>query len=141
MTTRSLASVDDLCDTAEEKRAFEQNRRPVTLVDLANEVDARFDRRDLDWSTLFSYVVKHWEVLPILLEAPGAIRGVFGEVRPILELVTDPEEGWEELFIVVPTRETISRALARLKQLDAIWFVRASRRAGFAVNVTIELRV
>lgn len=136
-----LAAADELYDTIEERQAFEENRRPASLVDLAETVGAQFTLRDADWGSLFAYIVKHWDVLPVLVEAQEAIRAVFGEVRPILDLVTDPEEGWEELFVVVPVRDPVPRALERLKQLDSAWFARATRRAGFAINVTIERHV
>lgn len=141
MTTSGLASVDELYATIEERQAFEENRRPVSLVDLAEAVAAEFTLRDADWGSLFAYIVKHWEVLPVLIEARGAIRGVFGEVRPILDLVTDPDEGWEKLFVVIPVQESVPRALERLKELDSTWFLGAARRAGFAINVTIERHV
>ena len=76
--------------------------------------------------------------MPVLLEAPRAIHQVFGAVRPKLDLVTDPEDGWEKLFIVVPTGEPVAQALARLRRLDVTWLAEATRRARFAINVTIE---
>ncbi len=115
------------------------NRRLPSLVDLADVVESQYVLRcDLNWRDLFQYTTQHWEVLPILFEAPEKIREFFGDVRPILDLVTDLEEGWERLFLVIPTRGSVLQALERLKQLDAVWFVEAARRARFAVNVTIE---
>lgn len=136
-----LAAADELYDTIEGRQAFEENRRPASLVDLAETVGAQFTLRDADWGSLFAYIVKHWDVLPVLIEARGAIRGVFGEVRPILDLVTDPDEGWEKLFVVIPVRESVPRALECLKELDSTWFIAAARRAGFAINATIERHV
>ena len=78
------------------------------------------------------------EVGSLLSEAPGAIQQVFGQVRPVLELVVDPEENWEELFIVIPTAGSTDQALRQLRQLDANWFGDAARRAKFSANVTIE---
>lgn len=138
MTTGYLVPVAELYEAAEDKQAFEQSRSSVSLANLAEVVENRFALRETDWSSLFSYVSKHREALPILLEAPEAIREVFGDVRPILDLVNDPEEGWEELFIVIPVREAAPKALERLERLDSIWFAYAVRRAKFSVNVTVE---
>ncbi|MBI4610074.1 MAG: hypothetical protein HY726_13820 [Candidatus Rokubacteria bacterium] len=141
MAVSGLATADDLYDTIEQREAFEENRRPASLVDLAEAVSGQFTLRDADWGSLFAYIVKHWEVLPVLIEARVAIRRVFGEVRPILDLVTDPDEGWEKLFIVIPVRESVRMALERLRELDSTWFIGTARRAGFAINVTIERHV
>lgn len=138
MGTSLLASPSELCSTPEEQRAFEEARRSASLVEF---IQTHFALPDADWGGLFSYLLKHREVVPILLEAPVAIRQVFGEVRPTLDLVTDPEEGWDELFIVVPTQEPVSQALERLRRLDAEWFAESTRRAHFAINVTIAPHV
>jgi len=138
MTTGYLVSVAELYEAPEDKQAFQQSRSSLSLANLAEVVENHFALRETDWSSLFSYVSKHWEALPILLEAPEVIRGVFGDVRPILDLVSDPEEGWEELFIVIPVREPAVKALERLERLDSIWFAHAVRRAKFSVNVTVE---
>ena len=45
------------------------------------------------------------------------------------DLVTDPEEDREALFIVIPTTGPTELALRRLRQLDATWFDAAARRA------------
>jgi len=138
MTTSSLASPHDLCATDAEERAFERNRRPAFLVEFAEVVENSFALRDADWSALFHYVGERLELVSVLSEAPRAIRQVFGQVQPVLDLVTDPEEDWEELFIVIPTTGPTDQALRRLRQLDANWFGEAARRAKFAFNVTVE---
>jgi hypothetical protein len=129
-----LTPPSQLCSTREERRAFEDARRCTSLVEF---LQVHYALRQVDWGGLFSYLLEHEGAVAVLLEAPAAIRQVFGEVRPLLDLVADPEEGWEELFIVVPTREPAGRALEHLKQLDTEWFAESARRANFAVNVTV----
>jgi hypothetical protein len=98
-----------------------------------------FTLRNVDWGALFRYAREHPEVVSLLCEAPSAIRPVFGlDVRPVLELVVDPEENWEELFIVIPTSESTDQALRLLRLLDANWFNDAARRAKFSANVMVE---
>jgi hypothetical protein len=138
MARGHLAPVAELYEAPEDKQAFERSRSSVSLANLAEVVENRFTLRETDWSALFSYVSKHWEALPILLDAPDVIREVFGDVRPILDFVNDPEEGWEELFIVIPVREPAPKALERLERLDSVWFTDAARGAKFALNVTVE---
>ena len=138
MAALSLAAPHDLYDTRAERGAFEETRRPAFLVHVAEVVENSFVLRDADWDGLFSYIVQHWEMGPVLLEAPEAIRKIFGEVRLTLDLVKDPEEGWEQLFIVVMGREPVAQAVERLRRLDQSWFADAARLARFAINVTIE---
>ncbi|MBI2555785.1 MAG: hypothetical protein HYV92_15465 [Candidatus Rokubacteria bacterium] len=136
MTDASLLTPpSELCSTRDDRTAFEDARRCTSLVEF---LEAHYALRDVDWGSLFSYFLEHQGAVHVLLEAPAAIQRVFGEVRPLLDLVADPEEGWEELFIVVPTREPAGRALEQLKQLDAEWFAESARQAQFAVNVTVS---
>ena len=133
-----LASPRDLCTTDADVEAFERNRRPASFVRLVEIVENGFLLRNTDWGALFRYASEHPEVVSLLSEGPEAIRPVFGAVRPVLELVVDPEEDWEELFIVIPTSGSTDQALQQLKQLEASWFTEAARRAKFSVNVTVE---
>ena len=136
-----LASADDLYDSTADAAAFNESRRLAALGTLVDEVPEHFKLRDVDWNTLLQYVVRHPEVIDVIAEAPVAIRRIFGPVRPFLDLVRDPEEGWESLFIAVPTNEPARQALNRLQALDAQWFGDAARRSGFALIVTIETDV
>lgn len=138
MAISYLAPPHDLCDTPSEERAFERSRRSTLLVRIADLAEEQFVLRDADWGSLYSYLIGHGEVIPVLLEAPDAIRRVFGEVRPMLDLIEEPEEEWTQLFLVVPSREPVPQALERLRRLDHAWFADAARRARFAINVTIE---
>ena len=138
MTTSLLVPPRELCETDAEVQAFERSRGPASLVDLVEIVENSFALRDVDWSRLFRYASEHPEVISVLSEAPGAIRQGFGPASLVLDLVVDPEEAWEELFIVIITTRPVDQALSRLRQLDADWFVDAARRAKFTVNVTVE---
>ena len=138
MTTSLLVPPRELCETDAEVQAFERSRGPASLVDLAEIVENSFAFRDVDWSRLFRYASEHPEAIPVLSEAPVAIRQLFGPAPLVLDLVVDPEEAWEELFIVIITTRPVDQALSRLRQLDADWFVDAARRAKFTVNVTVE---
>lgn len=138
MTASSLASPHDLCTSEADERSFERNRTASLPVKVAEIVENSFTPRDVDWSDLFRYASEHPQIVSVLSEAPTAISKVFGEVRPLLDLVTDPEEDREALFIVIPTTGPTELALRRLRQLDATWFDAAARRANFALNVTVE---
>ena len=136
--TSLLASPHELCATSADEEAFERARQPALLVELVELIETHFSLRDADWASLLSYLHQHPPVISVLLEAPKAIRDAFGDVRPWLDLVTDPDEDWSQLFIVVPTVESALQGLERLRRLDALWFRDAAHRAEFAINVTVE---
>lgn len=138
MTTSQLALPRDLCKSDVELHAFERNRGPVSLVRLAETVENSFTLRQGDWSALFRYASEHPEVVPVISDAPTAIRKVFGSAPLVLDLVVDPEEAWEELFIVIVTTDSVDQSLRQLRKLDASWFGDAERQANFLINVTVE---
>lgn len=138
MTTSLLVPPRELCETDAEVQAFERGRGPASLVGFAEVVENAFALRDVDWSALFRYASDHPGLIPVLSEAPAAIQRVFGPAPLVLDLVVDPEEAWEELFIVIVTTRPVDQALSQLRQLDANWFADAARRANFTVNVTVE---
>ncbi len=136
MGTAMLASPERLFQTQEERASFEQARRPVALF---REISRRYKLRRADWGALLAYLLRHRDVIAVLLDAPERIRTIFGQAELFLDFLSDPEsEGWEELLIVVRTRLPVDQALGRLRQLDATWFTEASRPTHFAVGVTVE---
>lgn len=62
-------------------------------------------------------------LIEILFEAPGHIYRIFGQVPIHLELHHDPEEGWDELFIVVKSPYSAEEAIRFEKRLAEEWFL------------------
>jgi hypothetical protein len=62
-------------------------------------------------------------LIEILFEAPEKILKIFGEVRISLELHKDPEEGWDELFIIIKSNYEPEEAVRRKEQLTEEWFI------------------
>lgn len=140
--TIALALDTDLFESPDARRIFNEKRwYTVEPVRLAELVQDNFTLRQTDWRELFAYAAKHPDVVPVLAEAPAAIRRVFGNVRPYVEIVEDPEEKWRTLVVTVPTREAPAQALDRLDRLDATWFTDAARRCAFTMIVTVEADV
>lgn len=133
-----LASPHDLYPSEADEKSFERNRTAALPVTVAEIVKHSFTLRDVDWNALFRYVREHRAVAPVLAEASAVIAKIFGPIRPFLDLVADPEDGAEQLFIVIPTTGPPETAVRRLRELDAMWFNAAARRAQLALNVTVE---
>ena len=73
------------------------------------------------------------------VEASEEIEQIFEpDVRLFLELEEDPEEDFDELFIVIQTDKEGEEALALLSELDETWFLEVLPRARNLLNLTVE---
>ncbi|MBI3825140.1 MAG: hypothetical protein HY294_04005 [Candidatus Rokubacteria bacterium] len=118
--------------------AFELARHPASHAHLAGVITSAFVLRDADLLHLFGYVDAHPRLAEVLLEAPSRIVDTFGPVRAFIDFVNDPEDGWEQLFIVVPTGRPVVEALRDLDRIDRTWARDAARRAGFSLSIDVE---
>ncbi|PIU60816.1 MAG: hypothetical protein COS84_11995 [Armatimonadetes bacterium CG07_land_8_20_14_0_80_40_9] len=88
---------------------------------------------------VIGFLNKYDFLLPIVNEAPTHIFKIFGDnVKLYLELHTDPEEGWDELFIVIKSSLSPDDALKCLDNLDDVWFLDLPYQVREALNITEE---
>lgn len=88
---------------------------------------------------ILKFLDRHPHLGQILLDATHAIHTLFGEqVQLKLEVHRDPEEDWEELFIVIQTPKQPAEALQLLDRLDEAWLASAEQQASYLLNVTVE---
>ena len=80
-----------------------------------------------------------------LLEAHGQILRVFaenGDVGAIVDLSleygVDPEEGYEELFIIIRTNLSVGESLARLETFDEEWWLEVDAEVRSLVGVDVR---
>ena len=74
-----------------------------------------------------------------LLEAPWEIRRVFGDDIVLeLELHHDPEEGWDELFIVIKSAYSPEEAIKLENRLAEGWFLDRMKETRGKLNITEE---
>jgi hypothetical protein len=69
------------------------------------------------------FLLKNHYLLDILAEAPSYIWKVFGRVPIYLEIDSDPEEGWEEMFITIRSPFPAKKAMELENQLRKEWFL------------------
>lgn len=82
------------------------------------------------------YVYANQELLPVLLEAPGAVKRVFGDdVVLSLELCRDPEEGSRELFIKIGNNLPKEMGFQLERKLFREWFVNKVDSVGGKLSV------
>ena len=67
-------------------------------------------------------------------------KKIFGEsIKIDLRVHFDPEEDYEELFVVLKTSLKPEEALSRLDVLDDEWFINVVDKTGGFLNVTEEV--
>ncbi len=85
------------------------------------------------------FLSRNPEVLEVLKEAPFYIRRiVVGNYPLLLELVREPEEDWEELFVVVKTDLPVEEALELDDRIFDLWFKDAMRKVVGKLEITVR---
>jgi len=85
-----------------------------------------------------NFLLSNKDLIQILEEAPDYIFKIFGRVPIYLELHRDPEEEWDELFIVIKTSLLPEDAIKCGKKLFDEWFCKVIRDVGNRLNFTEE---
>lgn len=81
----------------------------------------------------------HKHLIEIVFEAYRQIKRIFGEeINLFLELHHDPEEGWDELFIVIKSPYNAEEAVELEKKLFKEWFVYKMDAIKGKLNITEE---
>lgn len=85
------------------------------------------------------YLQNYPFLLPLLNEAQAQVARFFSlQTKPILEVSHDPSDGTEQLFLVIPTQLKAEDAYEQMEGLDAEWWLAASERAQFRLNIVPE---
>jgi hypothetical protein len=85
------------------------------------------------------FLEKHKYLFPILVEAKEKILPIFGEnVRLCLELHRDPEEGWDELFIIIKSEYSTEEAIRLENRLAEEWFLDRMKDTKGKLNIVEE---
>jgi len=135
MTTSLLAALT-IFALPTRREGFRRNRRTASLVEFAELVESAFALRDAD-GAICSLRGRASRGRRRALGGSGAIRQVFGEIKPLLDLVADRRRPRSDV-IVVPTARS-----QRIKRCVAFGNLRlagsGTRRGGRSrFNVTIE---
>jgi hypothetical protein len=86
-----------------------------------------------------NFIMQNNYLVNILNEAPENIYRIFGRgIKLILELQSDPEEEWDELFIVIKSPYTAEKAVALERELFDEWFVHIIDKVSNKLNFTEE---
>ncbi len=78
------------------------------------------------------------DLIDILIDASQYIYSVFGNVPIYLELHCDPEEEWDELFIVIKTNYSPEKAVELENKFFDEWFVKVMSKVSGRLNFAEE---
>jgi len=84
------------------------------------------------------FLISNEDLIQILSDAQEHIYRVFGRVPISLELHHDPEEGWDELFIIIKTQLPPEKAVNLENRLFEEWFVDILDKVEGRLNFTEE---
>lgn len=85
-----------------------------------------------------NFLLTNDHLIDILFEAPDHIYRIFGQVPIYLELHHDPEEGWDELFIVIKSTYSAEEAVKLENRLAEEWFLNRIKDTKGKLNITEE---
>jgi len=88
-----------------------------------------------------TFLLTHKKLIPFLQDAFLRIQRIFGPNTPVyLELQTDPEENFEELFIIIETYLPVEQAVHLLERLDEEWGTHLPEDISVMLEETIRLK-
>ena len=85
------------------------------------------------------FILQNRELVEVLLEGVDEIYRIFGsDIRLQLELHNDPEEKWDELFIVIKSSYTAREAVELERKVFNEWFVYVMDKVNNKLNFIEE---
>jgi len=105
--------------------------------DILDELKGDYEFSNIE--EIRNFIMQNNYLVNILNEAPENIYRIFGSgIKLILELQSDPEEEWDELFIVIKSPYTAEKAVALEKKLFDEWFIHIMNKVNNKLNFTEE---
>lgn len=105
--------------------------------DILDELKGAYEFSNVE--EIRNFIMQNNYLADILKEAPKNIYRIFGKsVKLILELHSDPEEEWDELFIVIKSPYNAKKAVALERKLFDEWFIHIMNKVNDKLNFTEE---
>lgn len=104
-----------------------------------DEIEVMYEIPEEHKENIRAFLEEHEYLSPILEEAKGKIASVFGkDVYLCLELHSDPEEAWNELFIVIGSEYSAAEAFRLENKLAEEWFLDRMEDTKGRLNIVEE---
>ena len=87
---------------------------------------------------VFRFLRQHPSLIEVVWEAAHMLRHIFGpDARLLLDLVRDPEVGYEELFAFVHVEGPAEEVFEKLRAFDEEWFLDRQEEIHGLFNVNV----
>ena len=107
-------------------------------LDILDELKGAYEFSNIE--EIRNFIMQNNYLINILNEAPENIYRIFDRrIKLILELRSDPEEEWDELFIVIKSPYTAEKTVALGKKLFYEWFIHIMNKVNDKLNFIEEL--
>ncbi len=121
------------------KKTLDLLERGHIVTITFDEIEVMYEIPEEHKERIRVFLEKHGYLSPILGEAKGKIASVFGEdIHLRLELHSDPEEVWDELFIVIRSGYSATEALRLENKLAEEWFLDRMKDTKGRLNIIEE---
>lgn len=98
-------------------------------------------RTEREKDSIRQFLYQHSFLSRMLIDGVQRIRSVFGsQAQLFLELERDPEENFEEVFVVIQTNKNLKDALDLLERLHWDWFLEILPETKNLLNLTVETK-
>jgi len=105
--------------------------------DILDEIKGAYEFSNIE--EIRNFVLQNNYLVDILKEAPEDIYRIFGKsIKLVLELHSDPEEEWDELFIVIKSPYAPQKARELMNELDRTWFLNIMDKTQGKLCITEE---
>jgi len=105
--------------------------------DILDELKGAYEFSNVE--EIRNFIMQNNYLADILKEAPKNIYRIFGKsIKLILELHSDPEEDFEELFVVIKSPYAPQKARELMNELDRTWFLNIMDKTQGKLCITEE---
>jgi hypothetical protein len=105
--------------------------------DILDELKGAYEFSNIE--EIRNFILQNSYLVDILKEAPENIYRIFGKsIKLILELHSDPEEDFEELFVVIKSPYAPQKARELMNELDRTWFLNIMDKTQGKLCITEE---
>ncbi|MGC8482695.1 MAG: hypothetical protein ACP5OE_03490 [Thermodesulfobium sp.] len=91
-----------------------------------------------DYENVCKFLLNNKDLITVLESSIEEIRDIFGNSQVFLEIDNDPEEEFEELFIVIKSNFDANKVIELKEKFFYNWFVKIIDKVGNRLNFTVE---
>ena len=92
-----------------------------------------------NFAEINGFLFNHKDLLDILLIIPIQVQHFFGEVSLELQVIKDPEEDYEGLFIIIKSNFTPEKSIDLLDQMEDYWWLDVDINIKKLIGIDVEI--